>query len=161
MKKAILIITGFAACLLTQAQSLTVKNKNGSKQTVALGDIRKLTFTGGAMNIVQKNLTTGTVALSDIAKITFGDDPLQEEETEQSEPVIIYPNPVRNQATVEIAIEGQTPAIVSVLDIQGRELVKTEATGKTILQLGNLQTGVYLCKVCRGNETTVRMFVKQ
>ena len=71
--------------------------------------------------------------------------------------MIIYPNPVIDY----LVIENQQNSMIEISNINGR-IIKTIHNDfmKTTIFLGNLSSGVYMLKAVRGNEVTVKKFIK-
>lgn len=75
----------------------------------------------------------------------------------KSEP-IIFPNPIHNTLNI-ISNPG---SVLQLYDLTGKLILKKEATSnKTIFDLNNYPSGVYLLKIKTTSETRVLKFVKQ
>lgn len=73
--------------------------------------------------------------------------------------LLIFPNPVQNDLTVELRDHsGQ----FTILDLNGLEMLKKEIIGpKATLDVSTLPGGVYLVKVVGAHEVAVRMLIKR
>ena len=77
--------------------------------------------------------------------------------------ILIYPNPVENELTVEIqGLEENAEAVITLYD-QGGRLVLTEdkATGSTVLNLSHLSPGTYFMNIHIGDGTTKWKIIKE
>ncbi len=73
----------------------------------------------------------------------------------------LYPNPVTDEITIEIA-EDQTPSHLSIVNVNGediltRSLIKT----KTQIDISNLSSGVYFVRLTGEKSVAVGKFIKQ
>ncbi|WP_421895907.1 cellulose binding domain-containing protein [Marinoscillum sp.] len=75
--------------------------------------------------------------------------------------VILYPNPVKGLATVEVSSEWHGAQLV-VTDLQGRTMQKMElVAGVLRMDLSALNQGIYLVRITRGDQRiTQRLVVK-
>lgn len=74
----------------------------------------------------------------------------------------LYPNPVKN--TLHIELEGEaTTSIVTVTDLNGRQVRKMQLDGQTLLSLDvdDLSTGTYLLRIENKHGFASAMFVKE
>lgn len=60
----------------------------------------------------------------------------------------VYPNPVSDHLTIEFLEDSTEPYVLTLLDMEGREVVQFQDQEKIIhLQLSNVKSGVYLLKI--------------
>ena len=72
--------------------------------------------------------------------------------------VKIYPNP----ASTHITIESSPSSQLSILNLNGQELMKQTSTEpKTVIEISSLPNGVYFVRVTGDKAVNVGMFVKQ
>lgn len=76
---------------------------------------------------------------------------------------IIYPNPAKNQLTVEIpSSKFQNPASkIEVLDIFGQVVFVTEIDKRQSIDTSNLPSGIYLIRLNSSNKTYIKKFIKE
>lgn len=83
-------------------------------------------------------------------------------DTEDTNPVLskltIYPNPVSNELrlSTNLTLNG---AVVKIIDVTGRIVLQQPLTG-SIVNVSNLQTGIYTLLLYSDRKTVVRKFVK-
>jgi hypothetical protein len=65
-------------------------------------------------------------------------------ETDRSAEVSVYPNPARNFITVQLPYDIQHACMLTLLSIDGKEVVRKEISNNEQLQLPELTNGVYL-----------------
>ncbi|MFM2387622.1 MAG: hypothetical protein RL660_2379, partial [Bacteroidota bacterium] len=85
----------------------------------------------------------GDVTRSDVVDIYWAVDGAQ---------VVIYPNPALNDLHVDVNIDRATPARIRIYDASGRlvKQIETEFTkglNSTVVDLGDIASGVYLIKI--------------
>ncbi len=69
----------------------------------------------------------------------------------------IYPNPVKDIATLDINLAQSSNATIQVMDLMGRNVIelgtKSLRAGQTTMEINtsNLSNGMYFVKVCTDN----------
>lgn len=85
--------------------------------------------------------------------------------SEKRDDLIVYPNPVTsNELNIKHNTLTNQIAKVSIFDISGKQLKEIDLLlngNKSVLQLDNLEKGVYLIKFESNNETTYSKFIKE
>jgi len=78
----------------------------------------------------------------------------------------VFPNPVNEQATLEFYLENEMKVEVSVTDIHGRVVYAVQKSrldagvNQLTFDTGKMATGVYVCRLKKGNEELYRKLVK-
>lgn len=104
---------------------------------------------GGALNSWELNICTISPALSinDNALTNF----------------VMYPNPNNGTFTINFDAENTNPVEVSVFDLRGREIYTRSYANQSIfnesIDLGAIQSAVYLLKVKNGNRSVTKKIV--
>jgi len=89
-----------------------------------------------------------------------------DENVTNNEELIIYPNPVLNNATVSINLEKRSSVSISIFDLLGREKQKLQpqlySAGKISIpiDLNNLKNGIYFVRVKYKNKVITRQIIK-
>ncbi|MBC8465654.1 T9SS type A sorting domain-containing protein, partial [bacterium] len=97
--------------------------------------------------------TWGTPVATDCSTLV----PVEEPPAPQTE-CSIYPNP----ASTHITVETQVPSQLSILNLNGLELLKQPITEpKTIIDISSLPNGVYFVRVMGEKTVRVGKFIKQ
>jgi len=72
----------------------------------------------------------------------------------------IYPNPVNDWLTIDLG--NQTNAKITVYDISGKRILSQDITSNIhVLDVNNLQSGMYLMTINSEGKTTTQRFLKQ
>ena len=165
-----MLLPALAVATGLQAQtSLNIKTIDGKQTVNTISSIRKLTFTTGSVEVTKQSGTPQSYPLSSVRYLSFTNQavaPVTEApvvDTQQGSSLTLYPNPATNSINISYSFEGNEQANVTILDVEGRELLRTKITANDVTQLplGNLQPGLYLCKVQTDKESVTQVFTKQ
>lgn len=141
--------------------TLSVHQNETSPTQIVISDISKITFENDEMNVIVKNSETPHLfELSGINKITFD---LVTEAVEyityNNTSLHLYPNPTENRLFIET--EHEIEEIV-IYDIYGRKCQQAnETTSQQVLDVTDLNAGIYFVKVVTDNNEIVKRFVKK
>ncbi len=73
----------------------------------------------------------------------------------------IYPNPASGMITLQ-AVHGLQPEVVTILDLSGRAVLRTEATGATVrLDVSGIPSGMYLVSIRTGDQQHIQKLLIQ
>ncbi len=79
--------------------------------------------------------------------------------------LVVYPNPNNGNFTIQFNSTSTESINLSVYDVGGRQIYMNEYANHGLfdenIQLGNLQSGIYLIKVKDGKNEVTRKFIKQ
>jgi len=77
--------------------------------------------------------------------------------------IVIYPNPVENELTVEIqGLDEKSDASITLFDQEGRLVLKQDkAMGSNLLSLSHLSPGTYFMTIRVGSDSTKWKIVKE
>ncbi|MCA1758507.1 MAG: T9SS type A sorting domain-containing protein [Bacteroidales bacterium] len=133
-----------------KAQTLHVKQSEGTETAYSLGDIRVITFSEGNLEITNHENSTSSYELSALSYLSFSDIVSGIIETEKFSDLSLtaYPNPVSHVLTIQLEDAGNSRSSVEILTISGRVLSTQDVTGiqTTRLNLSHLPRGIYLCR---------------
>lgn len=110
--------------------------------------------------------TSGVVTFSNatdpenapVLNITYGPEPLNVMENVLSEnSLLVFPNPAKD--FIRIAIRENKPVMVELTDVSGRLVMQT--TTDKLIDVSNLQPGVYVIKVYSEKRTATGKVIKQ
>ena len=99
----------------------------------------------------------GKFASSDIKKIGYGNFIGLEEVSQNDVSMTIYPNPAKDNATIDITLSQNSVATIKVVDLMGRNVIdlgtKSMKAGQNTIELNtsNLNNGMYFVKVASEN----------
>ena len=165
-KKLLLIICALCVSLGLKAQEQEVisvyQNETEAPIQIAISNITKITFENKGMNVTVNNSNEPHFfELSGIDKITFGLGivGLESITYDSNEKLDIYPNPTENNLFIET--EHKIEEIV-IYDVYGRKCQQTNgATSQHVLDVTDLNAGIYFVKVVTDNNEIVKRFVKK
>ena len=93
---------------------------------------------------------------SEICTVTIVDDAIEEMNASFN----IYPNPVNDKLYIETLTQTQT-LTVEIYDIYGRQQSMVNGQQSTVIDVTDLNSGVYFVKVVTENGETVKRFIKK
>ena len=141
--------------------TLSVHQNETSPTQIVISDISKITFENDEMNVIVKNSNEPhSFELSGINKITFDlVTEAVESITHNNTSLHLYPNPTENHLFIET--EHEIEEIV-IYDVYGRKCQQAnETTSQQVLDVTDLNTGIYFIKVVTDNNEIVKRFVKK
>jgi hypothetical protein len=148
-----------------QAQTMYVREKNGTQTAYTLNSVRKMTFSGGNATIQKTNNSTGVYALSGLRYFNFTDLT-----TGISEPtmqlghsnLITFPNPVTDVLNIDLTgVTGK--GTISILNLEGQVMQTHHISNNSLvtLNLSYLSQGIYLCLFSNVVEIKTVKIIKQ
>ena len=86
------------------AQTMYVKQANGTQTAYTLSNLQKMTFSGGNATVQKTDNTNGVYALSGLRYLNFTDrtSGLEEPLIVQKELLNVYPNPVSTELNINL-----------------------------------------------------------
>lgn len=167
-KKLGLCITVFMGLGLIglQAQSyLSVEENSGSNSTFYTNNIRKLTFSGGDMDVAKLDGSSSSYAISGIRKLDFTgistDIQISQQIEKTREATKLYPNPVKNILYIESNFDEECELSMEVLNLQGNVLLKETIVSTNNINVSDLQKGMYICRIHTCDKIENIKFLKQ
>ena len=91
---------------------------------------------------------------SEICTVTVVDDAIEEMNASFN----IYPNPVNDKLYIETQTQTQT---VEIYDVYGRQQSMVNGQQSTVIDVTDLNSGVYFVKVVTENGEAVKRFIKK
>ena len=147
------------------AQTMNIKQSNGTQTAYALNSVRKLTFASGNVTLQKTDNTTATFALSSLKYVNFSGTTSIEEQILHATIFNLntYPNPVSDVLNIEVINTDTKNATISILSIEGKVLLTEQANGqkKISLNLSQLPQGLYLCQYKTEKELKTTKLIKQ
>ena len=138
MRKLLLSITATLLWLPLFSQQMIIE-KSGGNQSVAMEDLRRITFNGNNVNVTQNNGTTITATMGEISSIYFSNSTSIGNIADDCKEFITT---VGNNA---IAVNCTAGTIINIYSINGTRIVSTrqEAEGGCI-GIEQLPRSIYL-----------------
>ena len=155
MKKAILIISSLLAMQIASAQSLVVEALDGTTQVYDMAAVSKLDFTtSGSLKVVKTDKSEDVKSISETRKVVFSAENVSavSEAESQVSALKVYPNPAKNEITVEGA-----NADILIFSANGGLVSTTKAADKAVINVSSLADGVY---VLRSGKSAARIIKK-
>lgn len=133
----------------------TNTSSSGGSAPNQLGAVNIFAYAGGTDD--------GRYFIDDIFFVDISGVGVEENATVQTS---LYPNPVRDQLTIELPGNGNT-AVVSVVDLTGRSVIEGRGfdqqgeIARMQLDMSALPQGLYLVRIQNGDEETVHRVVRE
>lgn len=136
-----------------QAQTMYVRQSNGTETTHTLNDIQKMTFLNGNLIIQNNNNSTNQFAINGLRQLVFTN--LSTNIDYPTNQVFTYPNPVTDVLYIDLSNE-EGKGILNILTLEGKILQTQRIIGNNLItiSLNNYPKGMYLCQYL--NSTTIK-----
>lgn len=147
-----------------QAQTMYVKQTNGSQTAYAMSNIKKLTFSSGNVTVQKTDNSTGVYLLGGLQYLSFIDYGVGISEMSLTNALLqIYPNPVNNLLNVDLSGVDNTNGTLKIFSIDGRLLHSQPINGSGIetIDLRQFPKGIYLCIYKNSTEIKTAKIIKQ
>jgi hypothetical protein len=166
--KLLLGVTFMLILFLTrlQAQSIYVKNKNGTQTSFTLSSLQKLTFSGGNLTITKVNSTSESFDLNVVRYLNFvdlstGKIPVKQESSNS----FIFPNPVKDELTIHFPFYQEETIQVLIIGLDGKiiqhHILNCQSNSMQVsINTSSLTNGLYLCRLINGKTVTIMKFLK-
>lgn len=144
------------------AQSMYYTPKTGTVVGYNLSDVRYMTFTGGAFNVLKTNNATNSYLFPNFRKIHFASGLTTGTNNHQilSE-LNVYPNPFHEKIYINVKDKIEVGANFKILSLEGKVLMTKaiENSGLISVDMSHLPNAVYFCMYSNGNEfKTIKIF---
>ena len=144
MKRMLSILSSLLVIQMLSAQSLVVEALDGTTQVYDMAAVKKLDFTtSGSMKVLKTDGTADTKAISETRKVVFSaeDAPATAIAETSSSVLKVYPNPAKNEITVEGASDD-----ILVFSANGGLISTTKAADKAVINVSSFADGVYVLR---------------
>ena len=143
-----------------QAQTMYVKQSNGTQTDYSLSNIRKMTFGSGNLAVTKTDNSTGVYALNGMQYLSFSDYTTDVQATKSETATLqLHPNPVGDVLNIDLPGAGT----IQLLSLDGKvlESKQTNTSGITTIATGRLTKGIYICRYSNGQEIKTVKIIKQ
>jgi hypothetical protein len=148
-----------------QAQTIYVKQSNGTQTAYALSNIKKMSFSSGNLTVTKTDNTNGVYALNNLMFLNFTDLSTNVEEplSVQKQMLSVYPNPVTNVLNIDITGTVQEEGTLIIFNFEGKPVLNRQVShaGVLSLDISHLPKGLYLCRYANMTETRTVKIIKQ
>jgi hypothetical protein len=162
LSAVLLLILGLTGL---QAQTMYVKQTNGTQTAYALSSVRKMTFSGGNVTVTKTNNSTGVFALNALRYMNFTDlsTSIEKPLAVQNQMLSAYPIPASNVLNVNLTGTAQGEGTLSILNFEGKTVLSRQIShaGVLSLDIGHLPKGIYLCQYSNATELKTVKIIKQ
>lgn len=153
---SMMILTGV---LSAKGNDLYIYLANGTKQTIPVSDVQKLTFTETALSVEQTSGAMLTSSFDELAYFSLKKTSGSSAEGVNVLPVTIFPTLITDNASVTSATDILR---LEVLDLQGRPLVQSNPGKSQVeLSLASFPAGIYLLSITNETGITVKKIIKK
>lgn len=143
-----------------QAQTIYLKQNNGTQTVYSLSNIRKITFGSGNLIVTKTDNSTGVHALSDLQYLSSTNfiTSIQQANIETTS-LLVYPNPVGGFFNINIPEAGT----IQLVNLEGKVIQSKQVNkeGITSFSTEMVPKGIYLCRYTNGVETKEVKIIKQ
>jgi len=146
------------------AQTMYVKENNGTQTAYALSNIQKMSFSSGNLTVTKTDNTNGVYALNNLRYFYFTDlsTKIEEPLSFQKQMLSVYPNPVTNVLNIDLAGTAQVEGTLIIFNFEGKAVLNRQVShaGVLSLNIGHLPKGLYLCRYANMTETRTVKIIK-
>ena len=151
-RKLILLIIVFCSLGFTNLyaqRALTVKEISGTSTSFYLTDVDKITFSDGNIIISKTGESPGIFALQDIGNLSFSGNPtsVQDQWLQDEVTFKLFPNPVRDHFIIGSNTYESSELIVEVINLQGKVLLNRVENSNNRIDVSDLRSGIYICRI--------------
>ena len=157
MTSIVLLLLGLGEL---QAQTIYLKQSNGTQTGYTLSNIRKMTFGSGNLIVTKTDNSTGVHALSDLQYLSSIDFLTSVQQANiETVSLLVYPNPVGDVLNINMPEAGT----IQLLNLEGKVIQSKQVNveGITSFSTEMLPKGIYLCRYTNGVETKTVKIIKQ
>jgi hypothetical protein len=148
-----------------QAQTMYVKESNGTQTAYALSNIKKMSFSSGNFTVTKTDNTNGVYALNNLRYFNFTDlsTNIEEPLSVQKQMLNVYPNPVTNVLNIDLTGTIQEEGTLIIFNFEGKAELNRQVSNKGVLSLdiSHLPKGLYFCRYANVTETRTVKIIKQ
>jgi hypothetical protein len=147
-----------------QAQTMYVKENNGTQTAYALSNIQKMSFSSGNLTVTKTGNTSIVYALNNLRYFNFTDlsTKIEKPLSFQKQMLRVYPNPVTNVLNIDLTGTAQSEGTLIIFNYEGKTVLNRQLShaGVLSLNIGYLPKGLYLCRYANLTETRTVKIIK-
>ncbi len=164
LKLSAVLLFGLGLTAL-QAQTMYVKENNGTQTAYVLSDVMKMSFFSGNLTVAKTDNTNSVYDLNNLRFLNFTDFSTKIEEplSLKKQLLSVYPNPVTNVLNIDLTGIALQEGTLSILNFEGKTVLTRQVSHKGVLSLdiGHLSKGLYLCRYANVSETRTVKIIKK
>lgn len=148
-----------------QAQTMYVRESNGTQTTYALNEIQKMSFSIGNLTITKTDNSGEVYALDSLRHLNFTDIPTGlEEPLIYHNPILsAYLNPTNDVLNINLKETGKIAGIITIINFEGKTMLSRQVSiaGVYSFDISRLPKGIYFCRYANETETSTVKIIKQ
>jgi hypothetical protein len=162
---AILLFQTVAVMYANASKTLIISRNDGTKESVSILDIQKLTFSSQSMTVFFTDGAFKAFTVSDVRSVSFGSTVTSIRTASEILPGIrIIRNPVLDVLQFSLDDKQEGSGMVTVISTEGRVVLQqvfeyTEGLGS--VSVSSLPAGLYLCRVLVDQKTCSLKMMKK
>ena len=165
LRTCVVLLLGFGLQTAQAQTALFVKQKVGANTPFNLSTLKKLTFGGVNVTVVKNDASTSSFVRANVQYMNFGEYksteivPIKEDQTPK---LTLFPNPVQDMLSIEIANAGLIPTQIEIVGIDGKVALRSVLhIDNCYISVSSLPKGLYLLRSSNGTCTANMKFIKQ
>lgn len=146
---------------------LVVTGQGGGESFYDFDEVKRLIFFGRDLRIIDNQGEVDVFSLTSLRHLSFKQPPGGlADKAYDDEKLLIYPNPANSLVEMQFESTLNGKGRMDIISAQGKvcftKLIELE-TGRNrfFLELENLPTGVYICRITYSDMFLIRKFIKQ
>lgn len=149
---------------LKAQNAIYINEKSGTKTTIVLSSIRKLTFPSGKIEVLKNDGNTSDYMLSNIQFLNFTDLTTSVSSIADNK-IMVYPNPASDWLQIRYESKNPEKVMVVIVDLKGKVLIQqyyntNAGTNLTSINVSQIQKGLYICRLQDGTNLETFKFLK-
>ena len=164
LKLIVVLLLGFGPTGL-HAQSMYVKESNGTQTAYILRNIRNMSFSSGNLTIIKTDNSRGVYVLNGLRYLNFSTSStgLDEQILVQKNTLIAYPNPATNVLNIDLSGAFHQEGILRILNYEGKTVISRKVSNESVesFDISHLPNGIYLCCYIISSKIKVIKIIKQ
>jgi hypothetical protein len=150
-----------------QAQRIYVEGQEGAQRAYFLSDIIKMSFSSDMITVFKLDGGSDNYSIMDVRNLHFKLVTLSEGVTmpaHASGTFQVFPNPVMETLNIRLSSPPGSAGKIEILSLEGKLLRILAFDGNTMLyqiNVSNLPSGLYICRINSGPVIQTRKIIKQ
>ncbi|MBN2805676.1 MAG: T9SS type A sorting domain-containing protein [Prolixibacteraceae bacterium] len=150
--------------LPAEAQSLIVLEKNGHEYAFSFDRLDKIYFTNDQLVVDRTNGVLNSYQLSSLQSLHFTESNINTSSKElalDQGQLILFPNPASEWLNIGLDIPSESEYTVEIYTFSGqRYMLQILHGGNHVIDIAHLPHGLYMCRVCFGEQQFSKKFMK-
>jgi hypothetical protein len=153
-----------------QAQSIHFNFNNGTNASYNLADVRKITFSADVMNLHLQDGTIYSWNVSTIGHYEYDANSVNVEhllDETNNWNLQLFPNPTSDEVQLKYNLPKEDKIQIALYDLQGKLILeknlgsKNEGENLDNLDLRQIATGIYICRISGEKNSISKQIIKK